>query len=467
MGRKLVQTPHMTAPAQDRLAPHSVFRSIIQNTAWLLGGKGFGGVLSIAYLAILSRSLGLKDFGHFALIFGTSQALVAIAGFQTWQAVVRYGATYVHDGDWVRFSRLSMLCGMIDALAAVIGCTIAIVIFFGFAGPLKLNPEYVVMGCAFNCAMVWARVSAPTGMLRALNRFDMAVYVEAFVPISRLLAASAIWFAGPNVGRFLLAWAVIDLSCAVIYWTIALRLSPRGLDFAGIRQWRQTVKENPGIERFLLIVSAGSTLDAAYKQGPLLAVGWFLGTSAAGLYRLADQLAQGFSKVSTLIARAIYPEISRARVAATSEQFRRMVRRISMVAGLAGATVVVAALTGGKALLALIGGSAFERGAVILVPLAVASSFELASVAFEPVLHSTGVARYALFGRMVTVASLCVAVLALKSMGAIGIAWAVAAAGVAGYVALGVMALTTLRRLEDPEDALAHHGMEEANSTQD
>lgn len=457
----------MTPPAQDRPPSHSVFRSIIQNTAWLLGGKGFGGVLSIVYLAILSRSLGLKDFGHFSLIFGTAQALVAIAGFQTWQAVVRYGAGYVHDRDWVRFSRLSMLCGMIDALAAVIGCTIAGVIFLSFAEPLKLNPDFVWIAFAFNCAEMWARVSAPTGMLRALNRFDLAVYVEAFVPISRLIAAVVIWFVGPRVGLFLLAWAAIDLGSAVIYWVIALRLNPLGFDFSGIRNWRQTIRENPGIERFLLIVSAGSTLDAAYKQGPLLAVGYFLGTSAAGLYRLADQLAQGFSKVSTLIARAIYPEISRARVATSSDEFRRMVRRISMVAGVAGAIVVLAALVGGRQLLTLIGGSDFQRGAAVLVPLAVAASFELASVAFEPVLHSTGVARYALFGRVATVTMLCGAILAFNGIGALGIAWAVAMAGAAGYVALGIMALIALRRLEDPDDALPRIVLEEANSTQE
>ena len=33
-------------------------------------------------------SLGLKDFGHFSLIFASAQALIAFVGFETW----RYGA---------------------------------------------------------------------------------------------------------------------------------------------------------------------------------------------------------------------------------------------------------------------------------------------------------------------------------------------------------------------------------------
>tara|TARA_R110000765_G_scaffold421885_1_gene528439 strand:+ start:1024 stop:1176 length:153 start_codon:yes stop_codon:yes gene_type:complete len=50
----------------------------------LIGGKGFGAIYSLIYLAILSRTLVIKDFGHFSLIFATGQAFVAIAGFQSW-----------------------------------------------------------------------------------------------------------------------------------------------------------------------------------------------------------------------------------------------------------------------------------------------------------------------------------------------------------------------------------------------
>ena len=84
--------------------------TIAANLAWLLGGKGFGAVCSVIYLAILARSLGLKEFGHFALIFATGQALVAIASFQTWQTIVKFGAPYVHAKEWDKFGRLAGLC---------------------------------------------------------------------------------------------------------------------------------------------------------------------------------------------------------------------------------------------------------------------------------------------------------------------------------------------------------------------
>ena len=173
----------------DAARADSPMRRIIKNTAWLLGGKGFGAVCSLIYLAILTRTLGVKGFGHFSLIFGTAQALVAIAGFQTWQTVVRYGSEHVHAQDWGKFGRLGMLCGVLDAVGAVIGCGLAAILIYGFAHVLDLNPNYIDTAFWFCCISLWALVSAPTGIVRALHRFDLAVYVEAIVPLGRLVAA--------------------------------------------------------------------------------------------------------------------------------------------------------------------------------------------------------------------------------------------------------------------------------------
>ena len=61
------------APPRARSLPKTPMGRIMANTVWLLGGKGFGALCGLAYLAILTHSLGLKGFGHFSLIFGMAQ----------------------------------------------------------------------------------------------------------------------------------------------------------------------------------------------------------------------------------------------------------------------------------------------------------------------------------------------------------------------------------------------------------
>lgn len=439
---------------RDRLRQQSPLRRIAANTAWLLGGKGVGGLLSLVYIAILTRSLGLKAFGHFSLIFGTSQALIAIAGFETWRIVVRYGAEHVHKENWPAFGRLCLFAGMLDVAGAVAGTVLAYIVFFQFNHLLHLNPAMVQTAFWFNVAAVWALVSAPTGIVRALDRFDVATYVESVVPAGRLIAAVAILLSGATLVRFLIAWAAIDLIEAALYWIMARRLCPQAVRLAHIGGWRQALRENPRITWFFWVTYAGATLDAALKQGPLLAVGYFTGTKAAGLFRLARQLAQSLGKLAGLLTRAVYVEIARARVASEAHEFRRLAYSTTILAGAGGVIVVLLAVLFGGTLMDLLGGDAFRGGGALLVPLAIAASFDLAAVAFEPVLHATGRPHYSLTARFIAVLSAAVALLLwVQPYGASGVAWAVALGGAVGYLVLGALARYTLGRLDEAPPA--------------
>ena len=46
-----------------------------QNIGWLLGGRGFNAVMSLVYLAIATRTLGLEGFGYFAIIIALGQTV--------------------------------------------------------------------------------------------------------------------------------------------------------------------------------------------------------------------------------------------------------------------------------------------------------------------------------------------------------------------------------------------------------
>ena len=432
-----METDPTTRPRRNGLA------NILKNVAWLMGGKGFGAVCSIAYLAILSRSLGLKDFGHFSLIFATALALVALASFQTWQTVVKFGAEPLQNKDWQRFGRLIWICGGIDVAGAVVGCLVAAGVFYGFGQALELNPRYIDTAFWFACALLWSRMTTPNGIVRVLDRFDLAIYVEAVVPAGRLIASFIIVVVGPSVERFLFAWAFFDLLVGALYWVVAWRLAPRSLTWRNAGLVRETLEVNKGLPQFFAVTYFSSTLDALYKQGPLLAVGYFLGTSAAGLYRLADQLAQGIGKLSGLLARAIFPEFAVARTTHSIDHFRKLVHQTTLMAAVGGAVVTLLAVFLGEPLLLLIGGEDYVRGAAILIPLAIGASFELASVTYEPLLYSTGHAIYPLLIRALAVGVLTVGILALVPMGPIGVGIAVAI----GLAVLWVVMSITVRRV--------------------
>ncbi|GGY99234.1 lipopolysaccharide biosynthesis protein [Novosphingobium colocasiae] len=432
--------PDVTAPPEK-----SAISRIFINVAWLMGGKGFAAICSVIYLALMARGLGVKGFGHFSLIAGTGQALSAIAGFQTWRVVVRYGVEYVHHAQWDKFGRLVAICAIMDVVGAIGTCALAAILIYGFADALDLNPAYIDLAFYYCVASAWTLNSAMTGVLRTLDRFEAIAILEAIPLFGRLVAALIVWWIGPTVAGFLIGWALASLIGAALFWVEAWRRAPQALTLANLVGWRCGLQENPGIWRFLWVTYSGSTIDAATKQGPLLAVGALAGTRSAGLFRMASQLAQSLSKLSTTITRAVYPELARARVTADFVDFRRLAIRLSLMAGGAGLVVVLVALLFGRQILGLIGGDGFGNGAAVLVPLTIAASFDLASLAFEPVLHSTGHARLSLAARIAAVVVLGIGLFALAGHGATGAAWAVMISGLVCYVMMGAMALWALR----------------------
>ncbi len=437
----------MSAEPESQHA-QTAFRRILKNAGWLLGGKGFGAVSSLIYLAILSRSLGVKDFGHFSLIFGTAQGLSALAGFQTWQIIVRYGAPHVARKDWDAFGRLSVFGGVVDALGAAAGCLVAYAVIFGLGYSLSLNPQYTFMAFAFICAMLWARVSAPYGVIRALDRFELTVIVGAITPAGRLIAAIAIWLTGPSVARFLFAWAAIEFVTAAVMWITAWRLRPDALRLSRVSEWRTTIRENDGILKFLGITYCNTSLWAALQQGPLLAVAYFFGTSAAGVYRIADQLAKGLGKLAMLLSDAVYPEVNRQRHQSSAAQFRNLIFRVNVIVIVIGIFVVGLAVALGSTILTLIAGEAYAGGGIILVPLVVAASLELASVSYESVLHAEGKPQWQLLVRLIAVVVMAGAVMTFARSGTVGVGWGVAVGQLAEYVGMSFVVWVVLRRID-------------------
>lgn len=433
---------HRRAEDESRRA----LQRMLGNFGWLLGGKGFGAVASLIYLAILSRSLGVKEFGHFSLIFGIAQAFALLAGFQTWQVIVKFGTPHLMQGDKAAFARLSVFGGAVDLVGSLAGCVMVSTIIQAFGEALKLNPAYDEMAMAFICAMLVARVSAPYGIIRALDRFDLSVWVGAMTPMGRLLAAIAIWLTGPSVGRFLFAWAAVELVTAGAMWLTAWRLSEGAFHVRHLRNVRRTIAENEGIRGFLWVTYWNTALQAVAQQGPLLAVGYLFGTSAAGIYRIADQLAKGLGKFAMLISDAVYPEVNRQRHVSAAADFRRIVRRITLAVIPMSAALTILTMLFGADLLILISGPRFEAGAPILVPLVIAASLEIASVVYEPVLHSVSKAHYLLITRLMAIGLLIIAIM-ITAQSSLNVGWLVAGAQTVEYVVLSWIILRTLREL--------------------
>jgi len=444
-----------SSPRRRRVTLPRGVRAAARNLGWLLASRGVIAVLSLVYLGIATRTLGVVDFGRFALINGAVQAVFTFAAFQTWQIVVRYGVDHVLAGDDAALARLLRACLVLDGATALLGSAIAVAVLelgrdrFGITpGMMRLTLLYAVV------QLVTIRSTA-VGILRLRDKFSLAALADSMTPIMRFVGAVAAALLMPTVTGFLAAWGLAEIVTAGTYWLMIARTGDVALIARGRLDRRRLLSENPKLTRFVLSTNATSTLGLTSKQLPLLFVGAYVGAAGAGAFRLAFQIAQALTKLSELLSRAAFPEIVRAVRSPATRNLPRMLLRVFLISAAAAAVVLAIIAAAGHPILQLVGGDQFRYGRTVMMWLAVAGCLDLATVSFEPVLMAVHRAGTALAARTVAAIVLVVSsLLLLPRVGTAGAGMGMMAGSLTAAVLLGWAVIRFARRAGAPEAKL-------------
>jgi O-antigen/teichoic acid export membrane protein len=413
------------------------FARTLRNVGWLLGGKGVGAVLSLIYLALATRSLGVERFGQFMLILSTAQAIAALVTFQSWQLIIRFGVAPLQRGDRGALGRLVGFCVALDLGAALAGCGLAAGAVAVMARYFGWSPDLARDALVFAVVLLVTVRSTAVGVLRLHDRFRTGAAADAVTPIMRFAGALAVVASEASVRGFLLAWAVAEVATAMAYWRLAVR------DGSGVAwTWRGIAavpREQPGLWHFALVTNLNATLQSASKQVIVVIVGFVSGAGAAGAYRLAFQLSQSLARLSDMFSRAVFPEFTRAH-ASDGDALRQLFRQSTRLTLAVGSGVCVLAPVLSEPVMRIAGGSHYAGAATLLMLLSVAAALDLMGTGFEPVLLGTGRTGAALRIRLASVAVLGIAaVVLMPGMGATG---AAAATLIASALTLAMAAWT-------------------------
>ena len=397
---------------------------MLENAGWLLAGKGFSALLGLAYVGIATRTLGLEGFGQFVLVLGTAQLVSSFVAFQTWQAMVRFGMGHVQETISPDLSRLTAFCIALDLGGAIVGCLLAGLAILLLGPSFEWSPAFRLEVLLFCCVMLLSIRSAASGLLRVHDQFALGAAADSVQAVMRLVGALVVLLVEPTVRHFLLAWAIAEVTMALVYWILATRTEGWDLRSVSWREVRAVPAEHPGLWQFVAITNAGVTLRSVSRQFTVLLVGLVVGTAAAGAYRLAHQLGQALARVADLLSRAIFAELARLHSGGGGDKLDSLFRSATRFA-LGGAVVIVAILLlVGEPLLRLFGPE-FVGAYPLLLILGIAAAVEMVGVSFEPALMATGRAGTAFRLRVVaTLFLLIMMAILLPMLGARGAAFA-------------------------------------------
>ncbi|MGI8944520.1 MAG: lipopolysaccharide biosynthesis protein [Qipengyuania sp.] len=362
-------------------------RRLMRNIGWLLGGRGINAVLSLVYLALATRTLGLDGFGYFALIVALGQTVTGLANFQTWQFVVRWGAGEDGPGEATGFAIA------LDMLSVALGAVVAAALVFSAQFWLPLPDDLLWIAFGYSIVSLLAIRTTPTGLLRLRFEYGRATAAETVQPIVRALGAVLAVVFLPTVLGFILAWAAAEVAVALTLWIVAGRTEKIDLSQISLRR---IPREHPGAWRFVWSTNMTGSLNVGGKQVMILLVGAIGGEVFAGGFRVASQLGQALVQLAQSVSKAIYPELVHARDTAHD-----MARRMANIALVGGAVAVLIALFFGRQGLVLIAGDGFRVVYWAMVILAIAGAIELVGASLESLLVSAGKAGTAFIVRAV------------------------------------------------------------------
>ena len=120
-------------PSDDAEGTHdSALRRLLRNAGYLLGSRVLRDGMGLVALALVARHLGPGGFGIIALLQSYTFTINWLVNFQTWQAIVRYGAELAGEDQRPALRGLLRLSLLLDAGTALLGGLLGWIISVAF-----------------------------------------------------------------------------------------------------------------------------------------------------------------------------------------------------------------------------------------------------------------------------------------------------------------------------------------------
>jgi O-antigen/teichoic acid export membrane protein len=360
------------------------FRSLLKNSGYLAASRIVAAIAGLATVSLATHALGLLLFGALILITSYAKAISGIAKFQSWQLIVRYGGRAL-QGELDDFKASTGFAFTLDTLSGVGGMLVAVAILPFIASWVGIQPDQLWLAMLYCTLLPTMGAATPSGVLRALDRFDLISWQSTANPIARMILVAIAYGLDAPFGAYVAAWYVTDLGGDLFLWFLGWReLRRRGL-MQGIRP---TLKPErlPGAWRFAIHVNLTASVQAGWGPIARLVVGGLLGPAGAALFRVASTISDAAAKPADLLAKAFYPEV--VRMDLTSKKPWKLMLRGTALAGGVALIAIVALLLAGKPLVTVLFGKDFIDAYEALVILMLVPFFSVFSFPLSPMLYA-------------------------------------------------------------------------------
>lgn len=366
------------------------FRTLWANATALLAGNVSAAFCDVVTLILTARLLGVEAFGVLVLIQTCVRITDALTNFQSWQAVIKFGADAMKQPERADFAKLIKFGTILDFCSSTLGALVSVGVFLVVAGWQSWNPEITTLAIFYGLSIVFNIVGTPTAVLRLFGKFRTLALAQFGVALVKMLAVVVAFFSEWDVSFVYWIWILGNIATPMVIvalgWRAAhLRMGLLSVLRTPVRGVRQQFE---GIIRFFVTTNFTESIRLIAKEVDIIVVTSFAGTGAAGIYRIAKQFASIPDRFTLPVRDAVYPEIAKLRASGHIEKLKSYVMRTGVLCGGFGLAVLVGALLLGRLAIELTVGPEFADAYWPLVVYLISITIYMFGISFQSVLLS-------------------------------------------------------------------------------
>ena len=428
-------------PAQNRSEIAELQSRLIANAARLFSSTTIASLIGIVSFVLTARTLGPTEFGMLVLVFTFASAVIRLCGFQSWQAIIKFASEHREAGAADRVAAIFRFGFLLDFGACLIGAAVA---YTGSAAAAELfawDPKVEAAARLYAIAVLFSLTGTPTAALRLYNRFDLIAWQQVLAAVLKLALVVLVMIYAPTFEGFVYAWIVshilthlllIGLSLGTLYannsFDPAIRRGARMKDVVSGAVWR-----------FVLITNVDGMVRTVRELDAQI-VALIVDEAAAGLLRIARQIATFVGRFVDAFFVAIYPDLARIASEKRWPVFTRFVRRSAVQVGVFASVFLLAFIAIGEPALRYLFGAeyadAYEATCIFIGAMVVWGFTQ----PFSPGLMALGAVGRMLLNHVVAAGCYVALLLVLiPQMSYVGAAWAM----VGLYCVWGALTLVT------------------------
>ena len=395
---------------------------VISNTGWILFGNGFNKVSSIILLFILSRYLGVEDFGRFSFAFFYMQFFYCIAEFGFTPVLIKYMSLGIVRPEEIQGK--GIMAGLIMSALAVL-LSWAGTYILGYQDDLRYLIVVASLGILISFRDItfrWILEVPFRAKLRMAYPVVLGIFSELF---GLLMVFLTVYFEG-SLESILAVYVLSSLPAFIWLSIISIRevkpvLTTHSISIKNIMQEAAPI----GISNMLI---------TAYLMFGSLVLFHFKGEGDLGYYALALRLITSLRIIPEAMMHSLFPFISRATtegLQGVGDILKTAIKYGAFIAfPLAFGTMVVS-----DSVTVLLGGEQFGPAAAALSIMIWATFFAFFNTILRFTFNGASMQRYNFnTSILMLIISILLSLILIPRYGFIGASYALVAAECAGLI---------------------------------